>query len=177
MGGNSKTTIIATVSPSDAYFGETLSTLKFAQRAKLVHNKAFVNEDTTASVAILQAEVKRLKQELVKASMLQTVEPVFDRRLSLLPAPQASTAAIEAPADASNNRALLYATLDRLKQIEKASKQLEKKVETFQELVESKDKFIQVFFTMCRFLKKQIVDQVVDVEIERCSYCQTRSWI
>jgi hypothetical protein len=33
----------------------------------MIHNNAVVNEDTTASVAILQAEVKRLKQELMRS--------------------------------------------------------------------------------------------------------------
>ncbi len=36
IGGNSKTFIVATVSPSDDCMGETLSALKFAQRAKMV---------------------------------------------------------------------------------------------------------------------------------------------
>lgn len=47
LGGNSKTMIIAAVSPASMSFGETLSTLKFAQSAKLVKNTAFVNEDTS----------------------------------------------------------------------------------------------------------------------------------
>src|SRR5690349_2202056 len=38
LGGNSKTSIIATITPCDRFFGETLSTLKFAQRAKMIHN-------------------------------------------------------------------------------------------------------------------------------------------
>jgi hypothetical protein len=47
LGGNSKTTIIAAVSPADRNFGETLSTLLFAQRAKLIKNVAVINEDTS----------------------------------------------------------------------------------------------------------------------------------
>jgi kinesin family protein 15 len=46
LGGNSKTTIIATISPSGFSFGETLSTLMFAQNAKLIQNTVVVNEDT-----------------------------------------------------------------------------------------------------------------------------------
>eukprot|EP00978_Attheya_sp_CCMP212_P009072 scaffold21367_cov55-Attheya_sp.AAC.1 len=45
-GGNSKTCLVATVSPSATSLGETLSTLKFAQRAKLIKNTAILNEDT-----------------------------------------------------------------------------------------------------------------------------------
>ena len=39
LGGNSRTVMVCCVSPSEASFQETLSTLKFAQRAKRVRNK------------------------------------------------------------------------------------------------------------------------------------------
>jgi len=66
LGGNSKTLIIANISPSSGSFGETLSTLKFAQRAKLIKNKAIINEDSAGTVAILKEEIKRLKMLLAK---------------------------------------------------------------------------------------------------------------
>ena len=43
-------------------FGETLSTLNFAKRAKMIKNKAVVNEDMSGNVHQLQAEIKRLRQ-------------------------------------------------------------------------------------------------------------------
>lgn len=49
LGGNSKTVVIANVAPGEDSLAETLSTLKFAQRAKLVRNAPVVNEDTRAS--------------------------------------------------------------------------------------------------------------------------------
>ena len=64
LGGNSKTFIIANISPSVSSFAETLSTLKFAQRAKLIKNSAVINEDTSGTVLLLKSEVKRLKDEL-----------------------------------------------------------------------------------------------------------------
>lgn len=67
LGGNSKTFIVANISPSALSFGETLSTLKFAQRAKMIRNKAVVNEDTAGSVHLLKEEIKRLKEELSTA--------------------------------------------------------------------------------------------------------------
>eukprot|EP01117_Protostelium_nocturnum_P016192 TRINITY_DN6359_c0_g1_i2.p1 TRINITY_DN6359_c0_g1~~TRINITY_DN6359_c0_g1_i2.p1 ORF type:complete len:1305 (+),score=532.06 TRINITY_DN6359_c0_g1_i2:120-4034(+) len=70
LGGNSKTTIIANVSPSDVQYGETLSTLKFAQRAKMVQNQVFVNEDTSGSVVQLQSQVAQLKKELYRSKAL-----------------------------------------------------------------------------------------------------------
>nr|XP_002713252.3 kinesin-like protein KIF15 isoform X2 [Oryctolagus cuniculus] len=66
LGGNAKTAIIANVHPGSRCFGETLSTLNFAQRAKLIKNKAVVNEDTQGNVSQLQAEVKRLKEQLAQ---------------------------------------------------------------------------------------------------------------
>ena len=43
-------------------FGETLSTLNFAKRAKMIKNKAVVNEDMSGNVHQLQVEIKRLRQ-------------------------------------------------------------------------------------------------------------------
>lgn len=81
LGGNSKTLIIANVSPNSNSFGETLSTLKFAQRAKLIKNKAIINEDSAGTVAILKEEIKRLKLLLAKQ---QTNEPDSGRKIHQL---------------------------------------------------------------------------------------------
>ena len=64
LGGNSKTYIVANISPSVTVIGETLSTLKFAQRAKQIKNIAVVNEDTSGALSMLRHEVIRLKEEL-----------------------------------------------------------------------------------------------------------------
>eukprot|EP01082_Thalassiosira_pseudonana_P002245 g1977.t1.1.5e174188 g1977 g1977.t1 contig11:452500-456007(-) len=63
-GGNSKTCLVATVTPSIESLTETISTLKFAQRAKLIKNTAVLNEDTCGSVVALKAEIARLSSEL-----------------------------------------------------------------------------------------------------------------
>uniref|UniRef100_A0A7N8X553 Kinesin family member 15 n=1 Tax=Mastacembelus armatus TaxID=205130 RepID=A0A7N8X553_9TELE len=67
LGGNAKTYTIANVHPGSKCFGETLSTLQFAQRAKLIKNKAIINEDTQGNVRQLQAEVKKLRDQLAQA--------------------------------------------------------------------------------------------------------------
>uniref|UniRef100_A0A7I4DZD3 Kinesin motor domain-containing protein n=1 Tax=Physcomitrium patens TaxID=3218 RepID=A0A7I4DZD3_PHYPA len=64
LGGNSKTTIIATISPSSCNALETLSTLKFAQRAKLIRNTAVINEDASGDVKALRAQIQQMKEEL-----------------------------------------------------------------------------------------------------------------
>ncbi|KAI3847328.1 hypothetical protein MKW92_005569 [Papaver armeniacum] len=56
-----KTMIIANVSPSICSAAETLSTLKFAQRAKLIQNNAIVNEDASGNVMALQHQIHLLK--------------------------------------------------------------------------------------------------------------------
>ena len=58
------TYIIANVSPAELNFGETLSTLKFAARAKFIKNKAMVNEDSSGSLTALQEENRKLKEQL-----------------------------------------------------------------------------------------------------------------
>mgnify|MGYP000905505883 CR=1 FL=1 len=68
LGGNSKTCIIANVSPSSSAFSETLSTLKFAQNAKQIKNKASINEDSQGGLDSLKNEIKRLKEELILAN-------------------------------------------------------------------------------------------------------------
>ena len=64
LGGNSKTTMIANISPASINFSETLSTLKFAQRAKLIKNQASINEESSGSIEVLKAEICRLRKEL-----------------------------------------------------------------------------------------------------------------
>ncbi|KAG8368314.1 hypothetical protein BUALT_Bualt15G0032700 [Buddleja alternifolia] len=64
LGGNSKTMIIANVSPSICSAAETLNTLKFAQRAKLIQNNAIINEDSSGDVIALKRQIQLLKEEL-----------------------------------------------------------------------------------------------------------------
>ncbi|EIE19392.1 kinesin-domain-containing protein [Coccomyxa subellipsoidea C-169] len=62
LGGNSKTLIIACVSPAEAHAAETASTLEFAQRAKRIRNRARVNRDTRGDEQLLRREIERLKR-------------------------------------------------------------------------------------------------------------------
>lgn len=66
LGGNSKTAMIAALSPADINFDETLSTLRYADRAKQIVCKAVVNEDPNARlIRELKEEVARLRELLV----------------------------------------------------------------------------------------------------------------
>jgi len=64
LGGNSKTVIVACISPAAMCFGETLSTLKFASRAKHIRCAAVMNEEYSGTVESLVLEVKSLRQQL-----------------------------------------------------------------------------------------------------------------
>ena len=64
QGGNAKTSMIANVSPISRAFGETLSTLQFATRAKMIKNKAIINEDVTGNVRQLQEEIRKLRSQV-----------------------------------------------------------------------------------------------------------------
>lgn len=66
LGGNCKTTLVATISPALEFFGESLSTLKFANRAKNIRNHATINEDIGKQSLLqkYQRELKKLREQL-----------------------------------------------------------------------------------------------------------------
>ncbi|KAG0309632.1 kinesin-like protein Klp8 [Dissophora globulifera] len=73
LGGNSKTTIIAALSPADVNYDETLSTLRYADQAKRIKNKAIVNEDPNAKlIRELKEELQELRSKLGVYDPLQT---------------------------------------------------------------------------------------------------------
>jgi hypothetical protein len=66
LGGNCKTTLIACISPAYESYAESVSTLKFANRAKNIKNDAIVNEESDQSALITKyaAEIQRLRSML-----------------------------------------------------------------------------------------------------------------
>ena len=65
LGGNSKTCMIACVSPAEINFEETLNALKYANRARNIKNKPMVNRDpNSVMLAQLRQEVYELKAEI-----------------------------------------------------------------------------------------------------------------
>ncbi|KAK2579259.1 hypothetical protein KPH14_008221 [Odynerus spinipes] len=74
LGGNSKTAMIAAVSPADINYDETLSTLRYADRAKQIVCKAIVNEDANAKlIRELKEEIQKLR-ELLKQEGIDVQE-------------------------------------------------------------------------------------------------------
>ncbi|KAH0683788.1 hypothetical protein KY289_021540 [Solanum tuberosum] len=66
LGGNSKTVMIACVSPADTNAEETLNTLKYANRARNIQNKAIVNRDPMAAqMQRMRSQIEQLQAELL----------------------------------------------------------------------------------------------------------------
>ncbi|KAG7606832.1 Kinesin-like protein KIN-4C [Arabidopsis thaliana] len=66
LGGNSKTVMIACVSPADTNAEETLNTLKYANRARNIQNKAVINRDpATAQMQRMRSQIEQLQTELL----------------------------------------------------------------------------------------------------------------
>ncbi|XP_014851253.1 PREDICTED: kinesin-like protein KIF16B isoform X4 [Poecilia mexicana] len=78
LGGNAKTIMIAifaAISPADVNYGETLSTLRYANRAKNIINKPTVNEDSNVRlIRELRAEIARLKALLLQGNQIALLD-------------------------------------------------------------------------------------------------------
>uniref|UniRef100_A0A5S6Q9F7 Kinesin-like protein unc-104 n=1 Tax=Trichuris muris TaxID=70415 RepID=A0A5S6Q9F7_TRIMR len=82
LGGNSKTAMIAAISPADINYEETLSTLRYADRAKQIVCRAVVNEDPNAKlIRELKSEVCRLKELLQKQGIDPGSELALERKI------------------------------------------------------------------------------------------------
>lgn len=69
LGGNSKTIMIAAISPADVNYSETLSTLRYSNRAKNIINKPTINEDPNVKL------IRELREEIMKLKgMLSTAD-------------------------------------------------------------------------------------------------------
>ena len=69
LGGNSKTIMICAISPSAVNYEESMSTLRYADRAKKIQNKAVINESVQDKmIRELKNENDRLKEMLIKAA-------------------------------------------------------------------------------------------------------------
>lgn len=76
--------MIATISPAADNYEETLSTLRYADRAKRIVNHAVVNEDPNAKVIReLREEVEKLKEQLSQAEVTSVCHALFLKSLDL----------------------------------------------------------------------------------------------
>jgi hypothetical protein len=95
LGGNSKTIMVAAISPSDFNYEETLSTLRYANRAKNIQNKARVNEDPNVSlIRELREEIDKLRQLLLDKDT-NNIPRTDEEKLKLIDQLEASQRAID----------------------------------------------------------------------------------
>ncbi|XP_065827584.1 kinesin-like protein KIF15 [Oscarella lobularis] len=150
LGGNAKTFIIANVHPGSKCFGETLSTLNFARRAKMIRNKAVINEDTMGNINQLQAEVKRLKEEL---ALLKTGTSLTPASVTMAADPHN-----EDRKSAEEYKVLLVSALRARAKAEHSKKRTDDEVKRLMELCNKKDKFIQSNKMILKFREAHIND-------------------
>ena len=74
LGGNTKTVMFANISPASYNYDETLGTLRYASRAKLIKNAPVVNEDPKdALLRKYEEEIKALKEQLANGGNINDV--------------------------------------------------------------------------------------------------------
>ncbi|KAF6109349.1 kinesin family member 17 [Phyllostomus discolor] len=86
LGGNTKTLMVACLSPADNNYDESLSTLRYANRAKNIKNKPHINEDPKdALLREYQEEIKRLKAILAQQMGPSTLSALLTSQVLLHP--------------------------------------------------------------------------------------------
>ncbi|CAK9869214.1 unnamed protein product [Sphagnum jensenii] len=170
LGGNSKTTVIATVSPSNSNAAETLSTLKFAQRAKFIRNNAVINEDASGDIAALQREIQQLKEEVSRLRRRSISTMVRYETEPGASNPGLSTNAALKKIEAME--VLLAGALRREKSFEAATKQMASEVKQLNSLVQQREQNTQSGKMILRFREDKIqrLESLVEGKLTVDSY-------
>ncbi|XP_024062724.2 kinesin-like protein KIF3C [Terrapene carolina triunguis] len=148
LGGNAKTIMVATLGPASHSYEESLSTLRFANRAKNIKNKPRVNEDPKDTLLReFQEEIIRLKAQLEKRGMLSKKRRRNSRRKKVVDGEGNTEAEGEEDNDdglEKNMESYLKEQKERLEE-EKAAIQDDHSLvsEEKQKLLEEKEKMIE----------------------------------
>eukprot|EP01029_Cantina_marsupialis_P017224 TRINITY_DN3864_c0_g1_i4.p1 TRINITY_DN3864_c0_g1~~TRINITY_DN3864_c0_g1_i4.p1 ORF type:complete len:1213 (-),score=522.63 TRINITY_DN3864_c0_g1_i4:212-3850(-) len=165
--------MIATVSPSDDCFGETLSTLKFAQRAKKIKNNAVVNENMTGSITQLQEVIKRLRHQLSLSTSNQiTHQPSSSTSNAIVPTPQPmnqlAISTMAPPSGTNSDEWISIATEERVTSLQKALECALNSIRAYKYQsrlhAEEKEAFNE------HNLGRRLVIKLRDQQIHRCQY-------
>uniref|UniRef100_A0A3Q3AHJ3 plus-end-directed kinesin ATPase n=1 Tax=Kryptolebias marmoratus TaxID=37003 RepID=A0A3Q3AHJ3_KRYMA len=120
LGGNSRTAMVAALSPADINYDETLSTLRYADRAKQIRCNAVINEDpNNRLVRELKEEVSRLK-DLLYAQGLGDIIEMTNAMTGMSPSPSISALSSRAGSIASLHDRIMFSpgseeAIERLK--------------------------------------------------------------
>ncbi|KAM6177697.1 kinesin-like protein KIF1A isoform 17-T17 [Rhynchocyon petersi] len=124
LGGNSRTAMVAALSPADINYDETLSTLRYADRAKQIRCNAVINEDPNNKlIRELKDEVTRLR-DLLYAQGLGDITDVTNALVGMSPSSSLSALSSRAASVSSLHERILFApgseeAIERLKETEK----------------------------------------------------------
>ncbi|XP_059358036.1 kinesin-like protein KIF1A isoform X8 [Carassius carassius] len=124
LGGNSRTAMVAALSPADINYDETLSTLRYADRAKQIRCNAVINEDpNNRLVRELKEEVARLK-DLLYAQGLGDIIEMTNAMTGMSPSPSLSVLSSRAGSINSLHDRIMFSpgseeAIERLKETEK----------------------------------------------------------
>ncbi|KAE8294402.1 Kinesin-like protein KIF1A [Larimichthys crocea] len=124
LGGNSRTAMVAALSPADINYDETLSTLRYADRAKQIRCNAVINEDpNNRLVRELKDEVSRLK-DLLYAQGLGDIIEMTNAMTGMSPSPSLSALSSRAGSITSLHDRIMFSpgseeAIERLKETEK----------------------------------------------------------
>uniref|UniRef100_A0A8C9SB95 plus-end-directed kinesin ATPase n=1 Tax=Scleropages formosus TaxID=113540 RepID=A0A8C9SB95_SCLFO len=124
LGGNSRTAMVAALSPADINYDETLSTLRYADRAKQIRCNAVINEDpNNRLVRELKEEVSRLK-ELLYAQGLGDIIEMTNAMTGMSPSPSLSALSSRAGSISNLHDRIMFSpaseeAIERLKETEK----------------------------------------------------------
>ncbi|XP_035032722.1 kinesin-like protein KIF1A isoform X10 [Hippoglossus stenolepis] len=124
LGGNSRTAMVAALSPADINYDETLSTLRYADRAKQIRCNAVINEDpSNRLVRELKEEVSRLK-DLLFSQGLGDIIDMTNAMTGMSPSPTLSALSSRAGSIASLHDRIMFSpgseeAIERLKETEK----------------------------------------------------------
>ncbi|XP_028977420.2 kinesin-like protein KIF1A isoform X20 [Esox lucius] len=124
LGGNSRTAMVAALSPADINYDETLSTLRYADRAKQIRCNAVINEDpNNRLVRELKEEVGRLRDLLLSQGLGDILE-MTNAMTGMSPSPSLSALSSRAGSIASLHDRIMFSpgseeAIERLKETEK----------------------------------------------------------
>ncbi|XP_055258885.1 kinesin-like protein KIF1A isoform X6 [Moschus berezovskii] len=124
LGGNSRTAMVAALSPADINYDETLSTLRYADRAKQIRCNAVINEDPNNKlIRELKDEVTRLR-DLLYAQGLGDIADMTNALVGVSPSSSLSALSSRAASVSSLHERILFApgseeAIERLKETEK----------------------------------------------------------
>lgn len=168
LGGRAKTVLLATISPASVNSSETLSTLRFADNAKRIKNRAIINQDAEGDPEELRKEVIRLREELSNLrlqtshnpQLLQNVEnqtPINSIHNNPLVDPRDSVDGVRA----EGIRKALVASLRREEDMLRAVAALKEEIAAMENLLTSKDADLRRTYMILKLKESRLSRQEV----------------